>query len=78
MFLVGSGNVGAGLLEQIKQQTAMLKEQHITMRVCGIANSRKMLLNSDGVDLANWQALHKHFVIETLWPRTKIICFQIR
>ncbi|WP_144210124.1 bifunctional aspartate kinase/homoserine dehydrogenase I [Shewanella donghaensis] len=57
VFLVGSGNVGAGLLEQIKQQTAMLKEQHITMRVCGIANSRKMLLNSDGVDLANWQAL---------------------
>ncbi|MCC4831187.1 bifunctional aspartate kinase/homoserine dehydrogenase I [Shewanella sp. 10N.7] len=57
VFLVGAGNVGAGLLEQIKQQAAMLKEQHITMRVCGIANSRKMLLNSDGVDLANWQAL---------------------
>ncbi len=57
VFLVGAGNVGAGLLEQIKQQAAMLKEQHITMRVCGVANSRKMLLNSDGVDLANWQAL---------------------
>ncbi len=57
VFLVGAGNVGAGLLEQIKQQSAMLKEQHITMRVCGVANSRKMLLNSDGVDLANWQSL---------------------
>ncbi|MCL1068718.1 bifunctional aspartate kinase/homoserine dehydrogenase I [Shewanella olleyana] len=57
VFLVGAGNVGAGLLEQIKQQSAMLKEQHITMRVCGVANSRKMLLNSDGVDLTNWQSL---------------------
>ncbi|MDO6617521.1 bifunctional aspartate kinase/homoserine dehydrogenase I [Shewanella sp. 5_MG-2023] len=57
VFLVGSGNVGAGLLEQIKQQASMLKEQHITMRVCGIANSRKMLLSSAGLDLNNWQAL---------------------
>ncbi|MEZ9235392.1 bifunctional aspartate kinase/homoserine dehydrogenase I [Shewanella sp. 10N.286.52.A9] len=57
VFLVGAGNVGAGLLAQIHQQAQMLKEQHITMRVCGIANSRKMLLNSDGVDLTHWQAL---------------------
>lgn len=55
VFLVGAGNVGAGLLEQIKQQNDMLKEQHITIRVCGIANSKKMLLSSQGIDLANWQ-----------------------
>ncbi|MCL1141450.1 bifunctional aspartate kinase/homoserine dehydrogenase I [Shewanella gaetbuli] len=55
LFLVGAGNVGAGLLEQIKQQNEMLKEQHISIRVCGIANSRQMLLNSNGIDLTHWQ-----------------------
>ncbi|MFT5788690.1 MAG: aspartokinase/homoserine dehydrogenase 1 [Shewanella sp.] len=57
VFLVGCGNVGAGLLEQIKQQRQMLKEQHIAMRVCGIANSKQMLLDAEGIDLSNWQGL---------------------
>ncbi|MDR8524748.1 MULTISPECIES: bifunctional aspartate kinase/homoserine dehydrogenase I [Shewanella] len=57
VFLVGSGNVGAGLLEQIKQQRDMLKEQHISIRVCGVVNSSKMLLDAQGIDLANWKGL---------------------
>ncbi|QYJ79759.1 bifunctional aspartate kinase/homoserine dehydrogenase I [Shewanella acanthi] len=57
VFLVGCGNVGAGLLEQIKQQAEVLKEQHISIRVCGIVNSNRMLLNSSGIDLNNWQNL---------------------
>ncbi|MCL1051554.1 bifunctional aspartate kinase/homoserine dehydrogenase I [Shewanella abyssi] len=57
VFLVGCGNVGAGLLEQIKQQRQMLKEQHIAMRVCGISNSKQMLLDAQGIDLSNWQGL---------------------
>ena len=55
VFLVGCGNVGAGLLDQIKQQAPMLKEEHISIRVCGIANSNKMLLNAEGIALDNWQ-----------------------
>lgn len=57
VFLVGSGNVGTGLLEQIKQQGSMLKDQHISIRVCGIANSRQMILNSEGFELTEWQSL---------------------
>ncbi|ABZ75683.1 aspartate kinase [Shewanella halifaxensis HAW-EB4] len=57
VFLVGCGNVGAGLLEQIKLQRSMLKEQHIAIRVCGIVNSKKMLLDAQGIDLANWQGV---------------------
>ncbi|MCH1929035.1 bifunctional aspartate kinase/homoserine dehydrogenase I [Shewanella sp. A25] len=57
VFLVGCGNVGAGLLEQIKLQAEVLKEQHISIRVCGIVNSNRMLLNSSGIDLNNWQNL---------------------
>ncbi|WP_394129739.1 bifunctional aspartate kinase/homoserine dehydrogenase I [Shewanella maritima] len=55
VFLVGAGNVGAGLLQQILQQGEVLKQQHITMRVCGIANSKKMLLDPEGVDLSLWR-----------------------
>ncbi|MCZ4336243.1 bifunctional aspartate kinase/homoserine dehydrogenase I [Shewanella colwelliana] len=57
LFLVGCGNVGAGLLDQVKAQAEMLKEQHITIRVCGVANSRHMLLDAQGVDLNNWKGL---------------------
>ncbi len=57
VFLVGCGNVGAGLLEQVKQQSEMLKAQHITVRVCGVANSRNMLLDAKGIDLNHWQGL---------------------
>ncbi|MCG9729979.1 bifunctional aspartate kinase/homoserine dehydrogenase I [Shewanella sp. Isolate13] len=57
VFLVGCGNVGAGLLEQIRQQRSMLKEQHIAIRVCGIVNSKKMALDPQGIDLANWQGV---------------------
>ncbi|ABV86393.1 bifunctional aspartate kinase/homoserine dehydrogenase I [Shewanella pealeana] len=57
VFLVGCGNVGAGLLEQIKLQRSMLKEQHIAIRVCGIVNSKKMLLDPQGIDLGNWQGV---------------------
>lgn len=56
VFLVGCGNVGAGLLEQIKQQEEFLKEQHISIRVCGIANSKKMLLDSSGLKLDEWHS----------------------
>jgi bifunctional aspartokinase / homoserine dehydrogenase 1 len=56
VFLVGCGNVGAGLLEQIKQQEEFLKEQHISIRVCGIANSKKMLLDNSGLKLDEWRS----------------------
>ncbi|MBT1444531.1 bifunctional aspartate kinase/homoserine dehydrogenase I [Shewanella sp. JM162201] len=57
LFLVGAGNVGAALLKQVKAQAEALKEQHISIRVCGIANSRRMLLDEKGIELGNWQAL---------------------
>ena len=55
LFIVGIGNVGGKLLEQIKQQKEfLLQNQHLNLRVVGIANSRKMLFNSEGIDLSNW------------------------
>lgn len=56
VFLVGCGNVGAGLLAQINQQQPVLRDQQINVRVCGIVNSKKMLLSNQGIDLNDWQA----------------------
>ena len=56
LFLVGAGNVGAELLNQVSQQTAYLAKKNIAIRVCGIANSRQMALTTEGIDPSNWQA----------------------
>ncbi|TCN87960.1 bifunctional aspartate kinase/homoserine dehydrogenase I [Shewanella fodinae] len=55
VFLVGAGNIGAGLLAQIAHQEQMLRSQNISIRVCGIANSNQMLLQASGIELAQWQ-----------------------
>ncbi len=55
VLLVGCGNIGTAMLDQIHQQRQMLKEQQITIRVCGIANSKRMLLDARGIDLNKWR-----------------------
>ena len=55
MFLVGVGGVGGELIEQIKNQKEYLAKKDIEIRVCALANSNKMLLKEDGLNLDNWQ-----------------------
>ncbi|TDQ57901.1 aspartate kinase [Mesocricetibacter intestinalis] len=55
MFLVGVGGVGAELIEQIKHQKNYLAKKDIEIRVCALANSNKMLLNENGLELENWK-----------------------
>ncbi|CAK9883977.1 MAG: Bifunctional aspartokinase/homoserine dehydrogenase 1 [Candidatus Erwinia impunctatus] len=55
VFVVGVGGVGKALIEQLRRQQAWLKNKHIDLRVCGIANSKKLLSEIHGIDLANWQ-----------------------
>ncbi|ABG42082.1 homoserine dehydrogenase / aspartate kinase [Paraglaciecola sp. T6c] len=55
VFLVGCGTVGKELLGQIARQQAVLLERGISLKIYGIANSRKLLLEAGGVDLsADW------------------------
>ncbi|QJR80071.1 bifunctional aspartate kinase/homoserine dehydrogenase I [Alteromonas pelagimontana] len=57
VFLVGCGNVGTELLAQIARQQPSLLKRNIQLRVYGIANSRKLLLDGNGIDVANdWKA----------------------
>ena len=55
MFLVGVGGVGGALIEQVKQQKEFLAKKDIEIRVCALANSDKMLLDENGLNLENWQ-----------------------
>ncbi|MGB5446300.1 MAG: bifunctional aspartate kinase/homoserine dehydrogenase I [Psychromonas sp.] len=57
MFLIGSGGVGGALVDQVHRQQEYLSERNINIRVCGIANSKRMLINDQGIDLSNWRSL---------------------
>ncbi|MCW3117569.1 MAG: bifunctional aspartate kinase/homoserine dehydrogenase [Chitinophagaceae bacterium] len=58
LFVAGVGNVGGRLLAQIEQQKEYL-EHHLRLqvRVVGMANSKKMLFNDEGIELKNWKDL---------------------
>ena len=52
LFLVGIGTVGSHLLEQIqRQQPELMKQNRLKINVVGISNSKRMLLNREGLDL---------------------------
>ncbi len=56
LFIAGIGNVGQKLIEQINhQQCELMSHQQLKINVIGVSNSRKMLINQDGIDLVNYR-----------------------
>ncbi|MEO0897032.1 MAG: bifunctional aspartate kinase/homoserine dehydrogenase I [Bacteroidota bacterium] len=56
VFVVGVGNVGGTLIDQLlEQEKYLLEKQFVEIRVVGLANSRKMMFNVEGIDLNNWR-----------------------
>ncbi len=56
LFICGIGTVGHSLVEQIRDQRRTLMEKNaLRLNVVGIANSRRLLADKDGVDLDNYQ-----------------------
>ena len=56
LYVVGTGNVGAKFLGQLEKQLQFLQHQmHLHVRLVGLANSRKMLLEDEGINLGNWK-----------------------
>ncbi len=56
LFVVGIGTVGGNLLEQIRMQQPRLMEQNgLKLNIAGIANSKKAILNRDGINLDNYK-----------------------
>ncbi len=61
LFIIGVGNVGSKLIGQIASQQAWLEENmHLQIRIIGLANSRKMLIAEDAIDLSIWKEQLQH------------------
>ncbi|MDB5138611.1 MAG: aspartate kinase [Mucilaginibacter sp.] len=55
-FCLGTGNIGQTLFKQLNAHSAYLQEHNgIQVKIAGISNTRKMIFNSDGISLDNWQ-----------------------
>jgi bifunctional aspartokinase / homoserine dehydrogenase 1 len=56
LFIVGTGNVGKKLIARLLQQRSFLEKQlRLQVTVAGLSNSKKMLLNENGIDLHTWE-----------------------
>jgi len=55
VILLGCGNVGSALLEQFQRHDSRLTAGHKALHVRAIANSRKLLVGNDTVELDSWQ-----------------------
>ncbi|XP_077213166.1 bifunctional aspartokinase/homoserine dehydrogenase 1, chloroplastic-like isoform X2 [Tasmannia lanceolata] len=58
--IIGPGLIGGTLLDQLRDQAAVLKEEfNIDLRIMGIISSRTMTLSNLGIDLSRWRELLK-------------------
>ena len=56
VFVVGVGNIGTELLSQINgHQEFLAKHNLISIKILGLINTKKMLIDANGIDLANWK-----------------------
>jgi bifunctional aspartokinase / homoserine dehydrogenase 1 len=54
--IIGPGQVGQALVQQIAEARGrLLRETHLDLRVRALAGSRRMLLDEQRLDLANWR-----------------------
>lgn len=56
IFLLGIGLVGGSLLKQIcQQQEKLLREKHLNIKLVGVANTKRMLLDREGVAIEGFR-----------------------
>ncbi len=56
LFNIGIGTIGSTMLNQLIEQAEFLKNEYaIDIKLCGITNSRKMVINAKGIDLNDWE-----------------------
>lgn len=55
LYIIGTGVIGSKLLEMIENQKKSLSEQKILLKICGICNSRKMIVSEDDIEIKNWK-----------------------
>ena len=60
LFIAGVGNVGSEFLQIVyKQQQLLYKDHQIELKIVGVANSKKMLLNTEGLTPGEIESLNK-------------------
>lgn len=56
LFIVGVGNVGGELINQVlKQRKYLIENEHVDLRIVGLANSHKMVFNQEGYKNNKWK-----------------------
>ena len=66
LFVIGIGNIGRHLLQQIAhQQENLLHNKALEIKVVGIANSRKAYFNRDGIDISQYSTLLDKYGVAT-------------
>jgi len=55
LVVVGVGNIGGTLLRQLHEQHAYLLTRGFDVTVIGVANSKRFVLDGDGINLARWR-----------------------
>ncbi|GAB2785910.1 bifunctional aspartate kinase/homoserine dehydrogenase I [Rhabdobacter roseus] len=69
LFIVGVGLIGGTLLEQIRNQTTYLRdEKFLKLNVAGLTNTKKMLLEPDGIDPTRWRDELDELGVKTSLP----------
>ncbi|GMM83520.1 bifunctional aspartate kinase/homoserine dehydrogenase I [Pseudoalteromonas sp. MTN2-4] len=56
VFLLGCGLVGQELVKQLEKQQDWLAKRNVKLNLYGVANSRKLLLDANGIAFDAWQA----------------------
>ena len=55
VYIAGVGNVGGKLIDQIKKQADYIQNHlGLQIKIVGIANSKKQLINIEGIDVGHW------------------------
>ena len=58
LFIVGTGNVGGKLLGQLNQQQRYLADHlRLQINIAGVANSKKMAFDDDGINIGDWKTI---------------------
>ncbi len=56
LFLVGVGLIGGKLLDLIQNQAKkLLDDYHLELQLTGISNSKKFLIDENGISIDNWE-----------------------
>ncbi len=56
LFIAGTGLIGRTLFQQIKNQKEFLSRHlRLEIKIAGLANSRKMLIDENGIDIDQWE-----------------------